>query len=884
MTIRRTLVVSTPFAGRIARLAVARAGLPGARIMTIVDLASRLAGSFLQVPTRRALQEAVTAALLENGLGDLDEVRDLPGMSRAGVTTLNRAWAAGIDLSVRQDVHPRRGAVSLLEERVLDRLPASMRRPSDIASLARANLSHAAAVLGPTVFERVPDLDPCWRDLIVDLANHVEVTWRSGTRPVPPWIEGTAIRLETTAACEPAISGESCASPRHEALEAVRWARALMATGVARPEEIAIAAADPSDWDAHILALSDDANIDIHFAHGRPVTGLAEGQACAALADILLNGLTQDRVRRLVSLTRGQCPAFDALPDDWHRALPPDAPLLTLDRWRQALDKAAADGHDVRVPLLGVLERLEHGAAQALETGTFILRGLALAIWQKALEEGPANALDITLQTLRTSDGLEPGAHVAWMRADDLASAPRPFARLLGLTSHGWPRRQSEDPLLPDHVVRARDLDPVPIPERDRRDFAAIIAAVEREVMLSRSRRGPDGRLLGASPLWPEDLRPVYRRRSRVPAQVASEADRLLARPLEFARRPIAAQATACWQDWHSPELSAHDGVVRPNHPVLLEALRRTQSATSLRRLLRDPIGYVWTYALGWKAPAEEEEPLSLDQRAFGELVHQVLEQTVQRLERGPGLAAATPDEMRAVIDAVSTEVAATWEQGRPTPPGVIWRRTQRDAAQMAFHGLSITEDPLAGQSSWPEVPFGRPDWPADLMAGLPWDPHAPVTIPGTDIAIAGLIDRLDLSGNRTRARVTDYKTGKVPRGIASRQLNGGGELQRCLYGYAVRALVGPIDIEARLVYPIEPGALYPMTDTDAQLETLTRFVEIARASFAAGTAVIGPDSHAEWNDFAFALPGNAKARYFRDKEGPARAALGELPELWEMP
>ena len=74
------------------------------------------------------------------------------------------------------------------------------------------------------------------------------------------------------------------------------------------------------------------------------------------------------------------------------------------------------------------------------------------------------------------------------------------------------------------------------------------------------------------------------------------------------------------------------------------------------------------------------------------------------------------------------------------------------------------------------------------------------------------------------------------------------------------------------------------MTDTDAQLETLTRFVEIARASFAAGTAVIGPDSHAEWNDFAFALPGNAKARYFRDKEGPARAALGELPELWEMP
>ena len=94
MTIRRTLVVSTPFAGRIARLAVARAGLPGARIMTIVDLASRLAGGFLQVPTRRALQEAVTAALLENGLGDLDArpARYEPGRSDDAEPGLGRRY------------------------------------------------------------------------------------------------------------------------------------------------------------------------------------------------------------------------------------------------------------------------------------------------------------------------------------------------------------------------------------------------------------------------------------------------------------------------------------------------------------------------------------------------------------------------------------------------------------------------------------------------------------------------------------------------------------------------------------------------------------------------------------------------------------------------
>ena len=43
----------------------------------------------------------------------------------------------------------------------------------------------------------------------------------------------------------PEIRTESCASPRHEALEALRWARELIANRSARPEEIAIAAASP---------------------------------------------------------------------------------------------------------------------------------------------------------------------------------------------------------------------------------------------------------------------------------------------------------------------------------------------------------------------------------------------------------------------------------------------------------------------------------------------------------------------------------------------------------------------------------------------------------------------------------------------------------------
>ena len=64
----------------------------------------------------------------------------------------------------------------------------------------------------------------------------------------------------------------------------------------------------------------------------------------------------------------------------------------------------------------------------------------------------------------------------------------------------------------------------------------------------------------------------------------------------------------------------------------------------------------------------------------------------------------------------------------------------------------------------------------------------------GTAIHIGGSIDRLDLAGDETDARVTDYKSGKPPRGAP--QLKGGAELQRCLYAYALKPL-------SRVIHPL---------------------------------------------------------------------------------
>ena len=152
-----------------------------------------------------------------------------------------------------------------------------------------------------------------------------------------------------------------------------------------------------------------------------------------------------------------------------------------------------------------------------------------------------------------------------------------------------------------------------------------------------------------------------------------------LARPAEFAELPQAKSANLCWRNWASPTITPNDGLVRANHPLIEAVLGRLQSASSLRLLLRDPIGFVWKYGLGLKAPELEEEPLVLDAAAFGTLVHDHLERVVRHIEADGGLATASASVIQSALREVSAAVQADWERERPVPPRVIWEWTLED-------------------------------------------------------------------------------------------------------------------------------------------------------------------------------------------------------------
>jgi hypothetical protein len=129
---------------------------------------------------------------------------------------------------------------------------------------------------------------------------------------------------------------------------------------------------------------------------------------------------------------------------------------------------------------------------------------------------------------------------------------------------------------------------------------------------------------------------------------------------------------------------------------------------------------------------------------------------------------------------------------------------------------------------------------------------------------------------------VRDYKTGRKPRD--SIILDGGKELQRCIYAFAVKALLGDdIQISASLLYPRDEVDLR-LEDPETTLVEIGGYLRAAHANLLSGGAVMGVDTGGAYDDLAFALPANAAAAYCKRKIAAATERLGAAAQVWEAP
>lgn len=868
---RRTIVISGRLQLDAVRLGLARSSAGSGALATPIEgLAARLAGGFLTAVKPDALATAVAGALealTAADLGSLSTIRELPGVPKTVVLSLRRAWAAGFDLgAAAAGGHPRLGEMARVEAAVLERLPPNQIRPVDLAAKAMQRLSHAPAVLGTVEFHSLPYLDRCWRDLVLALVKVTKVVWSSGPFEVPSWLDGSSVEVVRGRAEAPKRSAFSCATPRHEVVEALRWARRLMAEDGVKPQEIAIAAASTAAYDDFVFSLGQEASLPIHFGHGRNALHTPEGQTAAALADVLLRGLSQERVRRLIA-RRAKGTVLAGLPEDWSQKLTASATLSTAERWRQAL--ADEEAREVAAFLMPVIDMLARGPEAAAEAGETLLGGGARALWRRALAQAPGSAVERELATLRVkeADDPDPAAAIAWMPASSLAQSPRQHVWLLGLNGQSWPRPAREDALLPQRVLGGFFLEEVSTLQGDRRSFRAIITSTAVSVACSFSRREAGGRLLGRSPLL-AGMQPAFLMRTRIPEHAMSEPDRLMARTVDFAAMPAAISARECWSDWRNPEITAHDGLVRPDHEVIVRALAKPQSASSLALLIRNPIAYMWAYGLGMFPSEVDVESIEMDRRHFGTIVHRVLDLSVLALEAEGGIAKATPGRIAEVVAENTAAVGMKWQTEQPVPPEMLWRAELQRAETAVLNALTFPLGELLGQPgqrTFTEVPFGGGKSLDPGRNELPWDPLLPVPVPGSGLSIAGRIDRVDISADGMAARVVDYKTGRHGKAY---ELNGGRELQRCLYAYAVQALIGQgLAIESALLFPSpkpgapEDGHYEPLPDPAATLDTLTVALAEAADTLRRGLALPGIAAGAVWknggedDDYAFALP-----------------------------
>jgi hypothetical protein len=211
-------------------------------------------------------------------MGELESIKDLPGMIDAAVDTLHKALRAGsIWPCARPSAPCRHRAPGSGGHRAAS---GCAMRPVDIVATATPHQSchrrpwphgdrrpyRAFAVLAAASLQA--------------LTAYIPVRWAAG-----PECSRMARRhrrrdrAHTGASAE--VGAVSAATAYHEAIEAMRWARHLLASGVST-SKIAIAIRSPQTMTIISWPCAPTRNIDLHFVHGvRTVTTREDSGGCA---------------------------------------------------------------------------------------------------------------------------------------------------------------------------------------------------------------------------------------------------------------------------------------------------------------------------------------------------------------------------------------------------------------------------------------------------------------------------------------------------------------------------------------------------------------------------------------------------------------------------
>ncbi|MDR0311594.1 MAG: PD-(D/E)XK nuclease family protein, partial [Acidobacteriota bacterium] len=333
--------------------------------------------------------------------------------------------------------------------------------------------------------------------------------------------------------------------------------------------------------------------------------------------------------------------------------------------------------------------------------------------------------------------------------------------------------------------------------------------------------------------------------------------------------------------------LTKFDGLI--SDPRLIQWTRQKlkagagqTSASRIEEYARCPYYFFLKQVLELRIEEDEREPTDgMDPLERGTAVHAALESFLKN-HMGGGFTSA-PEER--LMLALEDETLRELEKIRPAGmPALLWE-IERDGMLALMKNWLLFEIARADG----DMRIARLEQAFGNISEFP--PFRPKAGGEPDFEFCGRIDRADISADGKRARVIDYKTGKLPDTLRSKDralLMGGEKIQLAVYRGALAALeefAAAESVEAEYLY-LQPkdGRIRQSVLTPEQMEAafadLPRVLRVLDSCmknglfFARTHSLVHPYGHCDYCDFQ---PVCGKDREWREKQKSGDPAISEF-------
>jgi ATP-dependent helicase/DNAse subunit B len=234
---------------------------------------------------------------------------------------------------------------------------------------------------------------------------------------------------------------------------------------------------------------------------------------------------------------------------------------------------------------------------------------------------------------------------------------------------------------------------------------------------------------------------------------------------------------------------------------------KKSISPTRLETYASCPYQYLLSVIMGIEALTEPEKEATISPLDKGTLVHSILWKFFTDLKKEMGSSLhLEPKDLERLLEIANKEFVE-FEQMGVTGYSMLWEVEKRKIRDnlVDFFKEELNETEFI--PTYFEVRYGMK--PLDFQESeISTEEPVSLKLAGKTVNLKGRIDRIDLTKDGKRARVRDYKTGKVL--AKANDFQGGTTLQLPLYLYAARQLLGRlhkgIQVESAEYYSLKNG------------------------------------------------------------------------------